>query len=155
MIVTALRTDFSKITQRLFTGSAIFSAADLTELMKNGVTHVIDATEVENEFRVAALNPKITYLWNGTKDDAEYKPSSWFEPAINFALKAFQTPGTVVYCHCFAGVNRGPSLAYAIMRAMGYARDEAYFLIKERRPNAEISYWRDAEAALKKLGWTK
>jgi len=146
--------DFSKITERLYTGGMISNAEGLKLLLDQGVTHVIDAMSEENDFRLLKLHPEITYLWNGVPDDGVHpKPVEWFEKAINFALTALVKPGTIIYTHCAAGVNRGPSLTYAIMRAIGYSGADAYLQIKQRRPQAMMAYANDADQALLKLGW--
>jgi protein-tyrosine phosphatase len=60
-----------------------------------------------------------------------------------------------VLTHCAHGVNRGPSLAYAILRAQGWPRHDAYALLKERRPQVRVGYRDDADAALRALRWTR
>lgn len=146
--------DFSRITERLYTGGMISNEEGLQQLLNQGVTHVIDAMAENNDYKLLKVHPKIVYLWNGEKDDGVHpKPVEWFEKAINFALEALVKPGTIIYTHCAAGVNRGPSLTYAIMRAIGYSGAEAYLQIKQRRPQAMMAYAQDADQALLKLGW--
>jgi hypothetical protein len=65
------------------------------------------------------MSSKLVYLHDPTLDNGLPKPVLWFEPAIAFALTALCAPGNVVYVPCDAGVNRGPSMCYAIMRALG------------------------------------
>lgn len=155
VVMTSWTIDYSKITERLYTGGLIASENDLSVLLGEGVTHVIDAMEEYNEFRLFATHHKITYLWNGTKDDGQIKPVMWFDKAVTFALTALASPGNTIYCHCAAGVNRGPSLTYAILRALGLSRPEAFLLIKKKRPQALVAYKDDADTALKILGWVK
>lgn len=148
------RCDFSKITERLYTGGMIADIESLEQLLNEGVTHVIDAMSEADDLRLLKNHPKVTYIWDGALDDGVHpKPVEWFEKAINFALEALVKPGTIIYTHCAAGVNRGPSLTYAIMRAIGYSGAEAYLKIKERRPQAMMAYANDADQALLKLGW--
>jgi len=155
LLKTSMTYNYSKITERLYTGGLIANEEELVDLIdKEGITHVIDAMAEFNDFRMLNLHPKITYIWNGTPDDGQRKPAEWFDNAIRFALKAYQTPGSIIYCHCAAGVNRGPSLSYAILRALGFSRSEAFDLIKAKRPQAMIAYKADADTALIKLGWT-
>ena len=146
--------DFTKLNERLYTGGAILCVEDMHLLLREGITHVLDARSEANSFRLAATYPGITYLANGTDDDGVHpKPAEWFDKAVRFALAAFQTPGAKLYSHCAAGVNRGPSLAYAILRGIGYSKDEAYKLIKSKRPVAWIDYRDDADLALRQLRW--
>jgi hypothetical protein len=144
--------DFSRITERLFCGGRIESAADAAELLGAGVTHIINARKTRSD---ASLIGTLGYLWNPTEDDDVHpKPVAWFGNAVEFALAALARPGTVVLTHCAHGRNRGPSLAYAILRAQGWPRHDAYALLKERRPQVTVGYRDDADAALGALGWT-
>ena len=66
-------------------------------------------------------------------------------------------PGQIVFTHCAAGHNRGPSLAYAVLRAQGWYAKDAIDLIHVERPATigGIVYAADADRALKQLGWTR
>jgi protein-tyrosine phosphatase len=86
-------------------------------------------------------------------DDGHVKPIDWFKRAIDFALPALALPNTKIYAHCAAGINRGPSLAYAILRAQGLEANLAYSLIKTARPISFIGYAKDADIAIKSLGY--
>jgi dual specificity phosphatase 3 len=151
--------DFSKITERLFCGGAIESAADVAELIEAGVTHVINARQTRSEeslIKALCWRSSTKYLWNPTKDDDVHpKPVAWFGNAVRFALATLAHPRTIVLTHCRHGKNRGPSLAYAILRAHGWPRHDAYILLKEKRPHVIVGYRDDADAALTALGWTK
>src|ERR1700680_2241114 len=161
--------DFSRITELLFCGGQIKSAADAAELVEAGVTHIINA---QHEHSDASRIGTLSYLWDPTEDDDVHpKPVTWFGNAVDFALAALARPGTVVLTHCAHGVNRGPSLAYAILRAHtlrlgraesysdcrhrreGWPRHDAYALLKERRPQVRVGYRDDADAALRALSW--
>jgi len=145
--------DFSRITERLFCGAQIKTADDVALLVGVGVTHIINA-QLENSdpSRIGTLS----YLWDPTEDDDMHpKPVAWFDNAVNFALAALARPAAVVLTHCAFGVNRGPSLAYAILRAQGWPRQDAYALLKEKRPQVNVGYREDADAALRTLGWTR
>ena len=147
--------NYSKITERLYCGGLIADEDELNTLInRENITHVIDAMAEENDYRMLKLHPKITYLCNGEADDGKSKSKEWFDKAVRFALAAYQVPGSIIYCHCAAGVNRGPSLAYAILRSLGYSRREAEDTIKTKRPQAMIAYKGDANRALIELGWT-
>jgi dual specificity phosphatase 3 len=147
--------NYSKITDRLYTGGLIADEEEVKYLVEHeGITHVIDAMSEYNDYAMLRLHPKISYIWNGEADDGQPKPPQWFNKAIVFALEAYQTPGAIVYCHCAAGVNRGPSLAYAILRALGFTRSEAFDRVKAKRPQSMIAYKADADRALIELGWT-
>jgi hypothetical protein len=146
--------DFNYITERLVCGAQINGADDMQTIINAGITHIIDAQIERNDlpFIVPAVK---AYCWDPTADDGQPKSADWFEKAIAFAMDALYSPGNVVMCHCAAGVNRGPSLAYAILRVQGESADEAWAQLKFKRPQVGIRYAPDAELALKALGWTK
>lgn len=148
--------NYSLITERLFCGAQINSDADFDELKAAGVTHIIDA-QAERDDNV--FEPKnmigLTILWDPQQDDGQHpKPVEWFKNAVEFGIGALKFPGTIVLTHCAAGYNRGPSLAYAILRAQGWSQVDAKALLHSRR-SVGIAYADDADLALKTLGWTK
>jgi dual specificity phosphatase 3 len=146
--------DFSKITERLFCGAQINNAVDMLQIVGAGVTHIIDAQVERNDGGL--LEASTMYLWDPTADDGQHpKPVPWFKVAVEFATNAFADPGMIVMTHCAAGVNRGPSLAYAIMRAQGWSAIDAEAQLRKGRPQVNIAYKADAEQALRMLGWTK
>jgi protein tyrosine phosphatase (PTP) superfamily phosphohydrolase (DUF442 family) len=146
--------DFSRITERVFVGAQISGPADVTDLKAAGVTHVIDAN-TDDETGDFPATGSIFLLSNPTQDDGSHKPVEWFRVAVSFGIRALGLPGSIVLAHCAAGVNRGPSLALAIMRAQGFGYGQAFALMKLARPQVIACYRDDAEAALVKLGWIK
>jgi protein-tyrosine phosphatase len=145
--------DFSQITERLFVGGQI-NDADWPVLKAAGITHVIDA-QAEREDRAPSAEG-ISVLWVPQPDDGKHpKPVKWFGDAASFALLAFTTPQAKVLTHCAAGVNRGPSLGYAVLRAQGWSRNDAFALLKAKRPQVNVAYRDDADAALQALGYAK
>ena len=132
--------DFDLITARVATGAAVNSAADAQALVSAGVTHIIDVTDAaDDRERLSCLG--IGYLYNPTADDGTLKPASWWRASLSFAVQAYSQLGTCVYAHCSAGVNRGPSTAYAIMRAcFGLDSPHAADLIRAVRPQVRLAY---------------
>ena len=145
--------DFDFITGRLATGAAIDGPADVDELVRAGITHVIDCRWEFEDTPLLASHPKMSYLYNGTPDDGEPKGTDWFAKSLEFALPALGLPGTKIYAHCMAGVHRGPSTAYAILRALGIAAADAEAMVRRGRPIAELIYRDDADAAVTALGY--
>ena len=148
--------DFSKIHERLFCGAMIKDASDVAELRAAGITHVVDAC-TDDEASLFPPSKGIELLSNPTKDDGKPKDVDWFEPAIDFAMFALSVAGNIVMTHCRSGHNRGPSLAYAIMRAQGWSAHKALSRLHRKRHATigGIRYRADAEKALKELGWIK
>lgn len=144
--------DFNFITERLACGAQLQGPDDVKQVIAAGITHIIDAQQERNDGVLIPAN--CIYLWDPTADDGVHpKPVEWFGYAITFALNAFLTPRAKCLTHCAAGVNRGPSLAYAIMRAQGWADDEAMAQLKAKRPQVGVAYHDDANAALVSLRW--
>lgn len=139
------------VTPRLATGGALSGTADVAALLAAGVTHVIDCRVEFDDGSLLAQ--KFHYLYDPTPDDGNPKPASWFQPGIAFGLQALSQPGTRVYAHCTAGVNRAPSMCYAIMRAFGWSAADAMSTIKAGRPVAQVRYSSDADAAIPTLGY--
>lgn len=140
--------DFDFVTDRIATGGGIWTAADVERLQKAGITHVI-CTASELAWRSEdVVAPRIPVLVNGRVDDGMPKDPDWFRRSILFAIDALQDPSAKVYAHCWSGKNRGPSTAYAIMRAIGYPPEVAEELIRKARPEVRLRYIPDVEEAL-------
>lgn len=120
------------------------AARQLDELVRVGVTHVIDARiEWSDEQLVAELAPQIAYLHHGMDDAGQRVPGEWFGPAVGWALEALKRNGTVL-AHCHMGINRGPSLGFAVLLAQGWDMIDALDAIRSARPIAWIAYAEDA-----------
>jgi protein-tyrosine phosphatase len=147
--------DFNFVTPRLATGAAISTVQDVAALVAAGITHVIDCRDDFDDGVLLAANRKLAYIYNPTPDDGKTKPPDWFNRSLTFALPALALPKNKVYAHCHAGVNRGPSTAYCIMRALGFSSNDAKHLIHSARPMtiAGIRYAGDADHAVVVLGY--
>lgn len=148
----------SKVTDTIFVGGAIHPE-DLPRLREYGITHIIDAQIERDDAKWLPAN-EFGYLWLPTNDDGRTKPLEWFEAAINFARRAVRdNPQAKFYIHCGMGINRGPSLALAVLRDQtGLLQSEATRLLRQKRP--EISDWglayaKDADRALKTLAYER
>ena len=144
--------DFAIITSRLATGAAVSSPDDVLALQQAGITAVIDCRAEFDDGQLLA-GAGLANLWNGTDDDGQPKPVSWFAASLGFALPLIAQPHQLVYCHCAAGVNRGPSTAYAVMLALGWDSDAAANTIRAARPQVGLAYAGDARAAVASLGY--
>jgi len=150
--------DYSRLTDKVFVGAAVGSAADVDQLVAAGVTAIVDArVEFDDAAILMAFYPSVLYLYDPTADDGVHpKPVHWFQSALGFALPLIVQPKpNCVLFHCAAGIARGPSLAYCVLRALGWSKDDAFNLIKSKRPAATMSYKDDGDAALLALGYTR
>jgi hypothetical protein len=119
----------------------------LAELVDVGVTHIVDArVEASDQDLVAALAPQVGYLHHGMDDAGQRVPGRWFDVGVGFVLDALRDPEAVVLTHCHMGINRGPSLGYAVLLAQGWDLVEALDAIRGARPIAAIGYAEDAAA---------
>lgn len=137
------------VTARLATGGALTGPNDVAALTAAGITHVIDCRDDFNDGPLLAQN--FQYLFDPTADDGQLKPPEWFQSGIAFALQALSQPDNRVYAHCKAGVNRGPSMCYAILRAFGWSAADAMTTIKTARPVAQVAYSANADSAVQSL----
>lgn len=153
MIIIPTNLDLNFVTHRVATGGSLETRDNLKELKALGITHIINARSEFNDATLFTRDMGFNYLWNGVDDDGHAKPVEWFKRAIDFALPALALPGTKIYAHCQAGINRGPSLAYAILRAQGMDTLWAKNLIQLARPIAFVGYAKDADDAIKSLGY--
>lgn len=145
--------DFNFVTSRLAVGGAIGDAINAAALVAAGITDVVDC-QAEFDDHALFAAPGITdVLWVGVQDDGQLKPVVWFETGINFAARVLALPRHKVYVHCAAGINRGPSMAYAILRAWGFSGEAAMGLLKSARPQVGVAYRNDADLAIATLGY--
>ena len=120
----------------------------LDEWVGAGITDIVDARrEWHDEAFVAAHAPQLRYHFVPTNDDGRGQSDEWFDLGVGVVLGALADPDRKVLVHCHMGVNRGPSLAYAAMLALGHDPVEALQAIRDSRPIAAVAYATDA------LGW--
>jgi hypothetical protein len=141
----------SFVTERLLVGGDLDLYDDakavrqLVELVVDGgVTHVIDCRLEADDTDFYAELSDVTYLHHGMDDAGQRVPAEWFDVAVTFALDALNQPGTKVLTHCHMGINRGPSLGYAVLLALGWEPVEAIAAIRAARPIANVWYAEDA-----------
>ena len=146
--------DFAFVTARLATGAAIQSPQDVQALIAAGVTHIVDC-QLEFDDTAEFVASGAVVLWNGVADDGNPAThgADWFNKSLTFALPALTQPHTKVYAHCAAGVNRGPSTAFAILLALGFTAESAEAAIRAVRPQVGLAYKAEAIAAVPALGY--
>ena len=130
--------DMTWITDRLALGGGIWTDEKMDEVSRAGITHIIDM-QIEFDDTELATPYGISVLWNPVDDDFEPKPAEVFQRGVDFALQAFDDPGTRVYIHCAAGVHRAPMMALAVLRALGWNLIDAQETIESRRPVVDFA----------------
>jgi dual specificity phosphatase 3 len=145
--------DFSFVTSRIATGAALSGPEDVAALAVSGITHVVDCRAEFDDAPLFGEGPML-YLWNGTADDGQPKEPGWFAKSLVFAMPALGSfPNSKILFHSSAGVNRGPSTAYAVLRALGLSPALSEALIRKARPQVGLAYMRDADRAVAALGY--
>lgn len=139
--------DVTKLTENLYTGGGGSwsdhrkHAAWVKEVIDTGITVIIDMMiendPVETEAFWKARG--IRYIHLGTTDEAGHQiPARIFEDAWVTYDRMGRAGKTLV--HCYMGVNRGPSVAFALLVADGMAPEKAFDLIRAQRPQAGLYY---------------
>ena len=142
----------SYITDRIWTGGDLPSdlgeeamLAGLAEIQDAGITDILDnRIERSDEEFIRAHAPDLGFMWNGADDVGQAMPDAWFDLGVGFALEALEDPDAQVLAHCHMGINRGPSMAYAILLATGMDPVAVLTAIRGARPVAAIAYGGDA-----------
>ena len=126
--------DLTWITDRIALGGGIWNEANMLEVVRQGVTHIVDMQIEFDDTRLAAPY-EVKVLWNPVDDDFEPKSSQVFERGVNFAQAALsQNEEHKIFVHCAAGVHRAPMMTLAILGAMGWDLKDAMQSIQSKRP---------------------
>ena len=117
------------ITEEIFIGS--FAAAEnKEELIKNGITHVLNAAAlVKNHYEDLFKYKKIDNLL----DTPEANIQQYFNESCLFIEEAIKNGGKV-FVHCHAGISRSSTLIIAYMiKNLNYTFEDALAYCKEKR----------------------
>jgi dual specificity phosphatase 3 len=122
------------------------AARQFDEIVALGITHIVDVRlEWSDLDTFAARAPQIGYLHHGMDDAGQAVPAEWFEHAVGWIEKAWADhPDAVVLAHCHMGINRGPSLGFAVLLALDWDAVEAIAAVRAARPQANVWYAADA-----------
>jgi len=124
--------DMTWLTARIAVGGGIWTAGNMAEVARAGVTHIVDM-QIEFDDTPLAEPHGITVLWNPIDDDFQPKSPDVFQRGVDFALEALDEDGTKLFVHCAAGVHRAPMMALAILCSLSWNLAEALRLIEARR----------------------
>jgi protein-tyrosine phosphatase len=130
--------DLTWITDRLAVGGGIWIESKMIEVVRLGITHIIDM-QIEFDDTPLAEPYGVAVLWNATEDDFQPKSADLLKRGVDFALTALDDPETRVFVHCAAGVHRAPMMTLAILRAMGWELEDAKRLLQSRRPVVDLA----------------
>lgn len=149
-MTTPLHANVSQVATNLWvggdleTGRPTLASIQLAELGALGITDIVDCRiEWTDQEWVTATAPDIGYCWLGVDDAGQQMPDEWFDAGTRHIRQRLGDGGTVLV-HCHMGINRGPSMAFAALLALGWDPAEALDRIRERRSIAHIGYAEDA-----------
>lgn len=126
------------VTDRIAVGGGIWTDDKMIEVVRAGVTHIIDM-QIEWDDTKLAEPYGVKVLWNATDDDFRPKPAELFERGVEFALEALDHEDSKVFIHCAAGVHRAPMMTLAVLRALGWSLEDGMELVETRRPVADFA----------------
>ena len=139
------RRDVAWVTPRVATGAGPQTRADVRALRAAGVTHVVDC-RAEVDATPIYAGSGLALCRAPTGDDGAPKGEAWFGPGVRFALAALRDrPDARILSQCAAGINRGPSMCFALLLALGARPADARRAILRVRPQARLAYAADAE----------
>lgn len=143
--------DMTWITDRIAVGGGIWVQEKMAELVRAGVTHIIDM-QIEFDDTPLAREAGVEVLWNPVDDDFKPKPYDVFQRGVEFALNALEDDNAKLFIHCAAGVHRAPMMTLAVLRATGWELDAAMELIQGRRYVVDFAdvYVQSVERFMKK-----
>ena len=150
MITSLQHANANRITGNLWIGGDLettyptLARIQLDELDAAGLSDIIDCRIEWNDHDwVSATKPHIGYLWLGVDDAGQRMRDAWFETGTRHTLARLAAGGTVL-THCHMGINRGPSMGFAALLALGWDPIDALDRIRQRRPIANVAYAEDA-----------
>ena len=124
--------DMTWVNDQIAVGGGIWNEANMIEVVRQGVTHIIDM-QIEFDDTHLAEPYGVKVLWNPTDDDFRPKPPELFQRGVDFALEALQDPQAKLFIHCAAGVHRAPMMTLAVLRAQGWSLRDAVMEIEDKR----------------------
>jgi protein-tyrosine phosphatase len=130
--------DMTWVTDRIAVGGGIWTAENMAEVARAGVTHILDM-QIEFDDSALAEPHGIRVLWNPVDDDFQPKPPEIFQRGVEFALDALDTEEGRLFIHCAAGVHRAPMMTLALLCTLGWELRAAVRMIEARRPVVDFA----------------
>jgi len=124
--------DITWVTDQIAVGGGIWHEANMIEVIRQRVTHIIDM-QIEFDDTPLAGPYGVSVLWNPTDDDFRPKSPELFRRGVDFALSALEDPESKLFVHCAAGVHRAPMMALAVLCAQGWPLVDAILEIENKR----------------------
>lgn len=114
-----------------------FDTDEAETLARQGVGAVIDVRSeaCDDEAALARHGLRLLHM---AVDDHRPPTQEQLQQATEWALAEIAA-GRRIYVHCRSGIGRSPTIATAVLVAIGYPLGEAYQAVKNRRPWATLS----------------
>jgi predicted protein tyrosine phosphatase len=129
--------NYSWVTDRFAVGGAVWNRANMRQLAKVGITHIVDLQTAFDDTQIAG-GMGIEVLWCPFSDDLQVKEPELFQRVVDFSLAAYQQPKSRIYIHCEVGQRRSPMMLLAVFAVLGKKLTEAQALIQKARPQADF-----------------
>jgi protein-tyrosine phosphatase len=141
--------DMTWVTDRIAVGGGIWTAANMAEVARARITHIIDM-QIEFDDTELARPFGIEVLWNPIDDDFQPKPPEILQRGVDFATKALDPDETRLFIHCAAGVHRAPMMTLAVLCSTGWTQEAAMDFMEKHRPVVDFAdvYVRSVERFL-------
>src|SRR5215813_8646543 len=99
--------DMTWVTDRIAVGGGIWTDEKMIEVVRAGVTHIIDM-QIEFDDTALAEPYGVAVLCNPTDDDCWLKPSELLYCGVVFALKSLDDSQFRLFIYCSVSVHRVP-----------------------------------------------
>lgn len=142
--------DLSLIAPRLWVGAAVDGVDEGTALRQArmirdlGIQVVVDCRLGADDLDLWAAVGDVEYHRRGIEDSGHPVPRDWFTAGVELVVDRWQIRRRGVLVHCQEGVNRSPSLVFAVLLVCGLGPQQAAERIVGARPIAGVRYAGDA-----------
>ena len=113
----------------------------LEHWVNSGITCIIDVRCEGNDKQYVTAE----YHHVGTHDNGSKQPREWFDSGVKISEEVLNgADNQKILVHCHMGINRAPSMMYAMLLNQRIDCIKALDMIRSKRPIARILYASDA-----------
>lgn len=121
----------AKVKHRLYLGGACGSADALDQVLKRGITHILNLDDrCELNYQEHDDERPFTLMLCYIPDDGTPRPAWFWGATARFMLGALSADGTNLFIHCAAGRSRSVAACYLLLRLLGHRESEAHECLK-------------------------
>jgi hypothetical protein len=126
------------LTDCLAIGSMIGTLRNMRRLRDLGVTHVL-CLQAEFDDRAIVGDSGIDVIYLPFPNHSRKLPLRLLREAMERASGLLAEAGAKLFVHCLAGHHRAPTVAYAVLRRLGWTPREAAARILATDPRAQLA----------------